>query len=187
MAADSCRTMPTNDFHERPWEENERAARCHTLNHRRLERLDQGIPPYSSRAASGAPSQKTDERRHWASLANSTAGFGTCRAHEAFGTSGCLRFIHCTPPRGSARGSRQTGLGSRSRESRGSRQVAGAARSRRSRKIASLGDEEVRPGQLRHIIGPAKVDRRLYQTWLVRSGDRHQTGQKFIIWGTKNS
>ena len=179
--------MPTNDFHERPWEENERAARCHTLNHRRLERLDQGIPPYSSRAASGAPSQKTDERRHWASRANSTAGFGTSRAHEAFGTSGCLRFIHCTLPRGSARGSRQTGLGSRSRESRGSRQVAGAARSRRSRKIASLGDEEVRPGQLRHIIGPAKVDRRLYQAWLVRSGDRHQTSHEFIILGTKNS
>ena len=49
----------------------------------------------------------------------------------------------------------------------------------------SLGDEEVRPGQLRHIIGPAKVDRRLYQAWLVRSGDRHQTGQEFIIWGTR--
>ena len=34
MAADSCRTMPTNGFHERPWEENERAARCHALHHR---------------------------------------------------------------------------------------------------------------------------------------------------------
>ena len=34
MAADSYKTMPTNGFHERPWEENERAARCHTLNHR---------------------------------------------------------------------------------------------------------------------------------------------------------
>ena len=34
MAADSYRTMPTNGFHERPWEENERAARCHALHHR---------------------------------------------------------------------------------------------------------------------------------------------------------